>query len=119
MTRTTTRTLTLALLGLPFFVACGDKDTDDTGDGGGDVVDQILALEGDATAGEAAFATNCSGCHGADGNSGSAPMLSDVAPGLDDAGLVTVMIEGTGNMPAIDLENQDAADILAFVRATF
>lgn len=111
---------TLALLSLPLFlVACGDKDTDDSGDGGGDVVSEILALDGDATSGDALFAGNCSGCHGADGDSGTAPMLSTKVPDASDEHIVDVMINGTGNMAAVSLENQEAADILAFLRASF
>jgi cytochrome c551 len=83
------------------------------------VISDILALEGDATSGEALFAGTCSGCHGADGDSGTAPMLSERIPAASDEEIVGVMIEGSGNMPPVSVEDQEAADILAFLRASF
>lgn len=104
----TTATLFLAL-GL---TACGDKD--DTG-----AYSEILALTGDATSGETLFANNCAACHGADGSSGTAADLAEHVPLHSDEELVTVMLEGFGSMPAVALEDQEAADILAWLKATF
>ncbi len=115
------RTFPLAVLSLTLLaVGCGDKDTDDSGDGATvDVVSEILALQGDETGGEALFASSCSGCHGVDGDSGTAPMLSAKVPDASDDHIVDVMINGIGNMAPVSLENQEAADILAFLRASF
>lgn len=116
---------TLIALTLAFTAACGDKDTA-TDSGGGDdsgtsEVDAILALTGDATAGATTFSNVCAGCHGADGASGYAANLVEVAPTLDDAVIVGTIINGdsTGGMPAQDLSDQEVADVLAYVRATF
>lgn len=109
------------LLALSLLVACGDKDDDTTSDGGsaGSRIDTILALDGDATAGAEVFSANCTGCHGVDGNSGSAPQLSDEVPSLSDSELLTIVLEGKDNMPAINLDDQEAADLLAHLRATY
>ena len=118
---------TLLAFTLAFTVACGDKDTgtdsgtgDDSGAGDSEV-DAILALTGDATAGATTFSNVCAGCHGADGASGYAANLVEVAPTLDDAVIVGTIINGdsTGGMPAQDLSDQEVADVLAYVRATF
>ncbi|MCK6521874.1 cytochrome c [Myxococcota bacterium] len=112
--RTTLMTLTLA-----FAVACGDKETA-TDSGGDSQVDAILALTGDSTAGATVFSNTCAGCHGADGASGYAANLVEEIPEKDDAFIVGVIINGyEGGMPAQDLSDQEVADVLAYVRATF
>lgn len=100
--------LTLGLL------ACGDKD--DTGS----AYDDILALTGDATTGAEVFTSKCSACHGADGSgTDSGPDLYAQAPGLSDTDLLDIMFNGTGSMPAVSLDDQEAADVLAYVQDTF
>jgi len=94
---------------MAFLVACTDgKDT------GTDVV-------GDAAAGEALYASNCASCHGADGTLGAsgASDLTVEVPALDDAGIETIVLNGEGAMPAYDFDEQEMADILAYLRATF
>ena len=54
---------TLALL--PLLVACGSNRADD-----------ILALTGDAAAGETLFVEHCESCHGVGAIGGSGPMLA-------------------------------------------
>ena len=116
---------TLLAFTLAFTAACGDKDTA-TDSGGGDSgdsnseVDAILALTGDATAGGTTFANTCAACHGADGASGYAANLVEEIPSKDDAFIVNIIINGDGGgMPAQDLSDQEVADVLAYVRATF
>lgn len=110
-----------ALLALPLLLACGDKDDDTTGDGGdtGSRIDTILALDGDASAGASVFSGNCAGCHGADGDSGSAPNLSAKVLSLSDSELLTIVLNGKGDMPAISLEDQEAADLLEYLRTSY
>lgn len=74
----------------------------------------ILALEGDATAGETLFADNCASCHGADATGGTGPDL--VAEGFDEDG-VNIILDGEEDMPSFsaDLSDQDIADIIAWV----
>ena len=113
---------TLLAFTLAFTAACGDKDTgtDSGGDSGASEVDAILALTGDATAGATTFSNTCAACHGADGASGYAANLVEEIPSKDDAFIVNIIINGDGGgMPAQDLSDQEVADVLAYVRATF
>ena len=92
------------------------------GTGYGPEVDAVLALDGDATAGAEVFAATCgtSSCHGPDGSgSGEAVDLSEHVPHHDDAELVSFYVNGTGEMPAQGLEDQEGADVLAYLRDTF
>ena len=112
---------TLLAFTLAFTAACGDKDTGtDSGGDSSSEVDAILALTGDATAGGTTFANVCAACHGADGASGYAANLVEEIPSKDDAFIVDIIINGDGGgMPAQDLSDQEVADVLAHVRATF
>jgi mono/diheme cytochrome c family protein len=73
----------------------------------------ILAMEGDATAGETLFADNCASCHGADATGGSGP---DLSFGLGDEDEVETILNGEEDMPAFadTLSDQDIADIIAW-----
>ena len=88
--------------------ACGDTQQ----------ADDILALEGDATNGEAVFSANCASCHGADGTGGSGPNLIGEA-GEDDAEWVEIILGGEDTMPAfVDvLTDQEIADVLAWLKS--
>lgn len=96
--------------------------TSDTG--GQDRAAIILGLDGDATSGASLFMTsgcNIMGCHGDDGLSGSAsPSLDMSVPAATEAQLVDTFLNGKGGMPAQSyLEDQDLADLLAYVTETF
>lgn len=104
------------LLSALVLAACGEEKTDT---GNQARIDAVLALTGDATNGGTVFGNTCAGCHGADGASGSAPDLTAEIPEVDDAELVEIMLFGEGTMPAQDLTDQDAADVLAYARVTF
>jgi mono/diheme cytochrome c family protein len=82
-------------------------------------VDGILELDGDVGAGEAVYDQHCENCHGTDGQG------TDEHPGVvdemhhGDAMILTWILDGKGaDMPAFsaDLDDQDAADLLAFLR---
>lgn len=110
--------LGLSLLLLPS-LACDSGGGD--GDGGGGNAD-ILALTGDAAAGETVFtSTACSSaaCHGADGMSGSAPSLSGVVSARSDDQVIDAVLDGKGGMPPQNLTDQQMADVLAWLRDTF
>ena len=97
----------MALLPL-LLVACGDKDDDTAG----------TALEGDAVAGEDLYNSSCAGCHGADGTGVSGPDLtSGLVSGMSDDAISDVIANGEGSMPAITSDDQEIADIVAFLRA--
>jgi cytochrome c551 len=114
------RLLTLGLV-LAALTACGKDETGETGPttttpptGTGP-----LDLTGDATNGGTVFGDTCAVCHGADGSGVSGPALTGKVGGMSDEDLVDVMLSGTGSMPAQSLTNQEAADVLAYLRATF
>jgi mono/diheme cytochrome c family protein len=96
-------------------IACGgDKVNDDTS-----------GITGDATAGEALF-SSCAGCHGADGTGGidiggtASADLTVRVPALSDADLDGVIMDGFGTaMPSQYTDEQDVADVIAYLRATF
>ena len=68
---------------------------------------------GDATRGEAIFASECAGCHGEGGTGGAGPAL--VETGLDVTEVATVVQQGRGVMPAGIVSGQDQADVVAYV----
>ena len=96
-------------------VGCGDKD----GDSASARVDDILALTGDSGSGASVYSGNCAACHGADGEGGTGPAMSDAASGSDEE-IVETVLNGEGSMPSFSsLEDQEIADLLAYINATF
>ncbi|MEB3225307.1 MAG: cytochrome c [Synechococcus sp.] len=80
-------------------------------------VQQVLALQGNETRGNAIFQINCAGCHGtsADGNVG--PSLRSVAQRKSDVRLIQQVISGkTPPMPKFQPGPQDMADLLSYLR---
>lgn len=94
----------LALLG-----ACNKADP---------AIDAVLSLDGDAVAGADVWPT-CGACHGADGSGGIGPAMDQEAADNSDTQLVDIMIYGYGDMAPVGLEDQDMADVLAYIRDTF
>lgn len=85
-------------------------------------IDTVLALDVDETAGAGVFANTCgnAACHGSDGNSGPAVDLGEHIPehGADE--LACIVLAGSGDMPSQSgLTDQELADVLAYVQATF
>jgi menaquinol-cytochrome c reductase cytochrome b/c subunit len=104
-TPTLSRFPILALV-LPLSIACQGKHVND-----------ILDLEGDPVAGQALYVDNCAGCHGDDAQGASGPnIVNESAEGEE---FVEVVLSGEEEMPAFDgdLEDQEIADILAYVQA--
>ena len=64
------------------------------------------------------FRQNCAICHGPDGSGGStnAEDLSVVVPKLTDAEIVDRMTNGYLVMPPQQLEDQEMADVLSYLR---
>jgi mono/diheme cytochrome c family protein len=86
----------------------------------------LSACDHDAVAeGEAIYERTCENCHGEDGTAGiqvdgvAAADLTVVIPAFSDADLETVITEGSGAMPAQDLEGREVDDVIAYLRATF
>lgn len=102
------RRLLLAVALIAVGVACGEPRP----------TAPVLALEGDAARGEAKYQMVCAGCHGAEGGGiARAPGLAGRVHGLADDAVVHVMLNGRGGMPAKRITDQEAADVLAFLRA--
>ena len=85
-------------------------------DSGSARVDDVLALTGDATAGETVYADNCASCHAADASGDIGPTLQ----GLDDPDedLVNWILFGKeSGMPGFDgtIDDQGIADVLAYL----
>ncbi|MEZ6082551.1 MAG: c-type cytochrome [Phycisphaerae bacterium] len=85
-----------------------DNGDDNSNDNGGD--DGMTG--GDATAGEAKFAANCSVCHGADGSGGAVVAGSIRGSDGDDVNGAFTTVAGH---PTPDLSDEDIADIVAFL----
>ncbi|MCB9685364.1 MAG: cytochrome c [Alphaproteobacteria bacterium] len=81
--------------------------------GGSGRVEDILALDGDAAAGQTVWAARCASCHGSFGEGGSGPALAVPA---DEAAFVDVVLYGQGDMSGQEdvVDDQDVADLLAF-----
>lgn len=85
---------------------------------GGEDVDHILALDGDPENGAAVYSSTCgtSACHGSTGTNGPAPDLREHLDHHDDEDVASVIVGGSGDMPAQNLSDQDVADVLAYMR---
>ncbi|MFT4978762.1 MAG: mono/diheme cytochrome c family protein [Myxococcota bacterium] len=88
---------------------------------GTDRVEAILALEGDVAEGASVYSTQCSGCHGADGEGGVGPAMDALVPAHTDTQFIDVVLYGIGDeMPTHDhLSDQRIADLLAWARDTY
>ena len=83
--------------------ACGSSATD--------------GLVGDPAEGANVYAANCASCHGVNGEGGVGPALAGEAE--ETAELEDIILNGEGEMPAIPLEDQELADVIAYLQQTF
>ncbi|MCB9569286.1 MAG: cytochrome c [Myxococcales bacterium] len=93
--------------------ACGESDAD-----------KILALSGNSANGGTVYTAQCAVCHMADGTGNADanyPSLVEHAMHESDMDIVEVILEGEGAMPEFrsKLSDQEIADLLAYIRATF
>ncbi len=99
---------------------CGDDLVLPGPTGGSDRVDVILVLTGDVAAGSSAFDAHCVVCHVKDGQAPFVgPALAAVVPDLSDRQLIDLMLVGIGSMPPTNLDDQEAADLLAWLVDSF
>ena len=115
------RALTIFLLASPWLVACGGED--ETGPEACDP-STVTSLTGNAGAGDGVYGFSCGSadCHGPDGNNGTgaAADLATVIPSRSDDDIACIVKSGKGGMPAqTNLSDQDIADVIAHLRATF
>lgn len=109
----------VVLAALVFTVACGKEEESGHEHEHSETEHPALELTGDATAGATVYADTCGACHGADGMGGIGPSLVEHAPMHSDGELVTVIVNGSGTMEPVALADQEIADVLAYIRATF
>jgi cytochrome c551 len=108
----------LALSSLVAVLLATACSTGGSGDAGPEEDHPALELTGVSADGSDVFANNCAGCHGADGDSGSAANLSEKVPELSDNDIAWTVADGKGNMPAINIDDQAIADVITFLRDT-
>lgn len=78
----------------------------------------IAALDGDATAGGDLYQTNCSACHGADGQGTSqGPNIVEEVAEHSDESTISTILNGEDEMPAFEdtFTDEEAADLVAFL----
>lgn len=92
-----------------------DEEEDD--DGISSLYDPTLV--GNVESGASLYLSNCSGCHGSSGLGSSGPSLRESVQEEDDEELWEVILEGEDDMPAIVLQPQQVADIVAWLRSIF
>jgi cytochrome c551 len=106
-----------ALFGLTLlFGACADGEGDPSTDDG------TTPIETDTPSGidgARVYADECSVCHGSDGSGLSGPDLNVVTPGLDEAMLEDVIINGIGSMPPISLFDDELDAVVSYILAEF
>jgi len=69
-------------------------------------------IEGEtADSGEWLYETNCAACHGADLSGGAGPDIRSAGSDFSEAELKDIIINGTGSMPALGIEEGDAKAI--------
>lgn len=91
--------------------ACDGGAADGAADGGAD--------GGGNTDGASLYASGCAGCHGADGDSGYAPNLTEEVPGEDLEDIVEVVMFGKDTMPAVYPDTAQATAVAQYVLDTF
>lgn len=100
-------TLLLALTSLSLTVTGCDEEGIDS-----ERFSTVVELQGDAAAGESLYASDCAGCHGADGQGGSAPGIA----GEETDESIEASLEGPDDMPKFDhWSDQELADVAQFV----
>ena len=78
--------------------------------------DPALQLEGDASAGSVTYDAECTLCHAPDGiGSSRGPDITGLFDRLAPSLALRVIREGAGTMPAFPLEDQELADLLAWL----
>lgn len=79
----------------------------------------FVGVESRIEAGRKTFLGGCAGCHGAEANGGRGPNLVERASWhpLNDDGMYKVIQQGVGVMPAANLPEEKAWEIVAYVRS--
>ena len=97
---------------LAFTPACSEEENPDT--------ETILTLTGNADDGQSIYDAKCASCHQADGTGNASldyPSLVEHVPHEEQSEMVTLILDGEGNMPSFrsQLSDQEVADVLAYI----
>jgi cytochrome c5 len=77
-------------------------------------------LEGRVDCGEEVYMLACANCHGVDGEgTPNGQGLIGHIQGHSDSDLIHSIVDGEGTMPPQDLESQEVADVIAYMRVSF
>ncbi len=108
---------------LSLALACGDKSEDeDDGDDTASSSDDTGSTTGteDPLTGEELYRLHCASCHGEDGGgTSSGPGLAGEVSRHSDADLIGVILDGKHDMPAIDVTEDEAGQIVDYLRELF
>ena len=79
---------------------------------------RTLSLEGFSEQGERLFRVNCVGCHGISGQGLLGPDLHEVSYHLSEKKIINQIMQGeTPPMPSFQMEPQQMADLLAYLKS--
>ena len=104
---------TLLLGILTCMMACTGKE-DDTGSS-----DTDSDTDSEEVDGATVFEDNCVACHGADGTGGAGADLTAEVPGMTEEEVQDVVLNGSENMGAISVSEDEAAAVATYVVASF
>jgi mono/diheme cytochrome c family protein len=81
-------------------------------------VQDVLALHGNPSQGQAIFQLNCAGCHGIDADGRVGPSLHHVSSRKSKVGLIEQVTSGrTPPMPQFQPNSQEMADLLKYLES--
>lgn len=117
------KSILILVTGLAAVVAaCSGDETSSTSAGNcGSDVSSITSLTGNATIGQTSYASSCgtAECHGPNGDNSDAGDLPTRIPEMTEAQIAATIKCGIGTMPAQNLDDQEIANVIAYVQATF
>lgn len=109
--------IVLTTLAFSLATGCGKDDGDSATTGTTGTTE--VPGDGDAAAGEGVYSISCAACHGASGEGGTGPAMTTAAAGLSASEVANIALNGSGGMPGVLSDTGDAADVGAYVIATW
>ena len=110
----------LTLIPLALLSACSGADDTGMTPEMIEMVENVMALDGDGDNGELLYLDNCARCHLEDGSGDQGPSLIFHIPRHSDEYFVELIIDGRGGMPGFpEFEEQEISDLLSYLRETF
>ncbi|GAE27125.1 cytochrome c551 [Halalkalibacter wakoensis JCM 9140] len=91
------------------------EETPETDEVADDAVEEEVAGDFDATAARTTYEANCLACHGGNLEGGGGPRLA--GEGHTPEQIYNVIVNGQGTMPAINIPEEDAENLSAWIAA--